>query len=164
MKTLDANIEAVVTAFAEACARKEGFYVTEQEAKERQTRYPTIATRNNNPLNLRKWGAYPIRDGFANFVKVTRGKQVPDLEAGWRAAKFQVRKNIVERRLSFFTFFAGERNSAGAVVGYPGFAPESDGNNPTEYALFVLTALKEKGLIAQTADIHSQILSVVLIR
>ena len=66
--------------------------------------------------------------------------------------------------MSFFTFFAGERNSAGAVVGYPGFAPESDGNTPTEYALFVLTALKEKGLVAQTADIHSQILSVVLIR
>jgi len=90
----------------------------------------SIAQRNNNPGNLRSGtGQVGTAGGFAVF---------PDAETGWAALVHQVYLNI-ERGLSLFTFFGGERYENGSVIpgGYPGYAPSGDSNNPNQYANFV---------------------------
>jgi hypothetical protein len=79
------------------------------------------ARRNNNPGNLRSWGRVPVESGFAKF---------PSPEAGWRALKLQVAKNI-GRGLTMLEFFAGKPGV------YPGYAPAADSNQPYSYARFV---------------------------
>lgn len=81
----------------------------------------TVATRNNNPGNLRKWGNVQIIDGFASF---------PSAAAGWEALRSQVSRNV-KRGLTLREFFQGKPGV------YPGYAPSSDGNRPSNYAEFV---------------------------
>ncbi len=95
---------------AYAIARMEGYFIP-----------GTIAERNNNPGNLRRWGSLPTESGFAKF---------PDHIQGWNALMRQVHLNI-GRNLSLNEFFAGKPGI------YPGYAPASDNNRPFEYALFV---------------------------
>lgn len=61
----------------------------------------------------------------------------PTFEAGWLDLGSLVQRQLLNRKLSLFEFFAGQRDSIGAVVpnGYPGFAPAAHGNNrPKQYA------------------------------
>lgn len=81
----------------------------------------SVASRNNNPGNLRRWGDRPIEDGFAVF---------PDPGAGFYALTRQVEKNI-ERGLTLEEFFAGRQGV------YPGYAPSADDNDPLSYARFI---------------------------
>jgi len=85
----------------------------------------TIAQRNNNPGNLRRWGNLPVRDGYAVF---------PTPEAGWEALRRQVELNVA-RGLSLREFFAGKPGV------YPGYAPSSDANDPERYAEFVASRI-----------------------
>jgi hypothetical protein len=91
-----------------------------------------------------------VSEGFAKFpgppIKswehpYVAASQCPE---GWRAAIRQCDRNIFDRHLTYFTFFAGERNHDGSVIknGYPGFAPKQDGNDPLGYANFVIDYLK----------------------
>jgi hypothetical protein len=106
--------EEFVGLFAKRIATMEGFYTTSRGK-------PSLAFRNNNPGNLRSWGRYPVKAGFAVF---------PSVEEGWHALKVQISKNI-ERKLTFKEFFCGKKGV------YPGYAPDSDGNHCTNYATFV---------------------------
>lgn len=74
--------------------------------------------RNNNPGNLRSWGANPIVNGYAQFRT---------MQAGWDALYAQTRKNI-GLGLTLIEFFAGKPGV------YAGYAPSSDGNQPLAYA------------------------------
>lgn len=81
----------------------------------------TLATRNNNPGNLRSGvGQTGTSGGFAVF---------PSMQAGWNALYNQIDLNI-SRGLTLQQFFAGG-------PGYAGYAPSSDSNDPTHYANFV---------------------------
>ena len=113
----------IIDIIAERIARKEGFY----KAK-------SLAAQNFNPGNLRKWGTLNTHKGFAVF---------PDAAAGWRALKRQILLNI-GRELSFYTFFAGQRDKNDEVIpgGYYGYAPAKDNNNPLDYAIFVAKPFK----------------------
>jgi hypothetical protein len=98
----------LVSDLAQAIARFEGFYNSEN----------TLAKRNNNPGNLRSWGSNPISEGYAKF---------PTVEAGWAALHRQIQLNI-DRGLNLYEFFAGK----GLV--YAGYAPATDNNKPVHYA------------------------------
>ena len=90
----------------------------------------SVGQRNNNPGNLRWWGKERRRDGFVHFATPADG---------FRALRLQVWKNVVERRLTLFQFFAGGSS-------YPGYAPEADGNDPVRYASVVRGQLSKYGL------------------
>jgi hypothetical protein len=110
---------------AEAMARFEGFYNPK----------PSLAKKNNNPGNLRSWGSVPVEGGYAKFANVN---------AGWAALDAQIARNV-ERGLTLYEFYAGQRDAAGEVVvgGYPGYAPAKDKNKPSEYAAFVASFVKK---------------------
>ena len=104
--------EKFIADMAEAIARMEGVYIRR-----------SVAQRNNNPGNLRRWGTRPVRDGFAVF-------DTP--EDGFAALRRQIELNI-NRGLTMKEFFAGKPGV------YPGYAPASDNNRPEQYARFVAT-------------------------
>ena len=82
----------------------------------------TIATRNNNPGNLRSGpGQIGTNGGFAVF---------PDMATGWAALDNQINLNI-SRGLTLNQFFGGLPGV------YAGYAPSADSNNPSAYAAFV---------------------------
>jgi len=82
----------------------------------------TIATRNNNPGNLRSGvGQTGSNGGYAVF---------PDMATGWAALYHQIDLNI-SRGLTLYEFFAGKPGV------YGGYAPSADSNDPVNYALFV---------------------------
>lgn len=107
-----------IAEFAKAIATMEGYF-----------KPGSIAQRNNNPGNLRRWGNRPVVNGFAYF-------DTP--EQGWAALHRQVELNI-GRGLTLQEFFGGQRDAQGNVKpgGYSGYAPAADKNNPTHYANFV---------------------------
>jgi hypothetical protein len=133
----------LVNEFADAIAHHEGFYLTSAECKARKIPFPTVAQRHNNPGNMRAWGSYPIVDKYAQFDNVANG---------WRAVRRQCERNIFERELTFYEFFAGQRQPDGTLVhptrSYSGFAPASDDdrkhgvNNPRVYAETVFARIK----------------------
>lgn len=112
---------ALIERFANAIARKEGFY--------RTGRIPSVPQRLNNPLCLTHWKApdgtpYPELCGYVQF---------PDAEAGWRAGRAQCRINILKRRLTWRGFFAGKPGV------YKGFCPARDSKqDPNQYAREVM--------------------------
>lgn len=82
----------------------------------------TIATRNNNPGNLRSGvGQIGTNGGYAVF---------PDMATGWNALYHQIDLNIA-RGLTLYEFFAGKPGV------YAGYAPSADSNDPINYANFV---------------------------
>lgn len=91
--------------------------------------------RNHNPGNLAIWGDTPRDknpDGSPGLCIF------PTPADGWNALRRQVLKNI-QRNLTLFQFFAGQRDAKGKVIkgGYPGFASAQAGNKPKEYADYV---------------------------
>lgn len=121
----------LITGIARAISKMEGFLVN-----------GSLANKNNNPGNLRQWPATPSVKGFAYFASASDG---------WKALYQQIETNIYGRGkrdpfplrakegLSLKEFFAGQRDSTGAVLtgGYPGYAPAADSNDPYHYAKFV---------------------------
>lgn len=100
----------LVDRIAEAIARMEGYFQP-----------GSIAQRNNNPGNLRSWGARPVESGYVKF-------NTP--EEGWAALKQQIRRNI-DRGLNLLEFFGGKPGV------YAGYSPAADRNDPVNYARFV---------------------------
>lgn len=100
----------LIDQIAQAIARMEGYFTP-----------GTIAQRNNNPGNLRRWGSRPVVNGYAKF-------ETP--EEGWAALRQQIQKNI-DKGLNLLEFFAGKPGV------YPGYAPAGDDNDPVNYARFV---------------------------
>lgn len=94
----------------------------------------SLGRRNNNPGNLRWWGKERRRNGFVHFTTPADG---------FRALRLQVWKNVIYRRLSLYTFFAGNG-------GYPGYAPRNDGNDPFAYAHAVRCYVSKYGIDMDT--------------
>lgn len=137
-----------INAMAEAGATEEGFYITEDQAKQRKIKWPTVAQLNNNPGNLVMWGSHPIRYGFVHFLPdVGRpGDPLPKDHTGWKALRRQYERMIFERHLTFYTMYAGQRDADGNVIkgGYSGYAPKQahSSNDPWRYACDVVAWLK----------------------
>lgn len=82
----------------------------------------TLATRNNNPGNLRSGqGQLYTNGGYAVFAT---------MEDGWNALYHQIDLNIA-KGLNLYEFFGGKPGV------YAGYAPSADSNNPVHYADFV---------------------------
>ena len=65
--------QELIERVAQAIAEKEGFYLTEAQAKRRRIRYPSRAQRNANPGNVRAWRdargkRYPTDGGYVDFL------------------------------------------------------------------------------------------------
>ncbi len=107
---LGLGVTDIVQGIAQAIYRMEGNSAT------------SIATRNNNPGNLRSGaGQTGTSGGYAVF---------PDMATGWNALYNQINLNI-SRGLTLYEFFAGKPGV------YPGYAPSTDSNDPVNYANFV---------------------------
>lgn len=166
--------ERIVDAAVEAMAEKEGFYVSEHGARQRGIRWPTLPQRNCNPVNIRHWRdkrnkPYPQTAGYLDLLAWAREKDplAPEdvlreraLAEGWRIARRQIRLNI-DRGLTLFEFFAGQRNKDGSVRigGYAGFAPAKDGNDPLGYASFVAEAIAAE--LGEPVDIDTKLKDIV---
>lgn len=156
--------DSVIDVMAKAMARQEGFYLDlnkmgEEEVKRRGIHYVkngdgrlfTVNQAYNNPGNIMgKWGNNQVsKSGFVIF---------PTLEAGWRALKHQISLNLA-RKLSFYEFFAGERDEKGNVKpgGYYGYAPAKHGNNnPQIYAQNVVNAINNELGLDWTIDTRAE--------
>lgn len=84
--------KALIDAMAEAMATKEGFYVTEKQARQRGIKWPTIAQKCCNPGNIRAWQDaqgrwYPTTGGLGPMgdlgVCGLRGVGAPEV---WQSA------------------------------------------------------------------------------
>lgn len=155
--------DEIIEEMSKAMAEMEGFLLDlnklgEEEVKKRRIHYVknasgklfTVNQAYNNPGNIMgKWGNNQVsKSGFVIF---------PTLEAGWRALKHQISLNL-SRKLSFYEFFAGERDEKGNVKpgGYYGYAPAAHNNNPTKYAQFVVDALNRKFALGWTIDTRAE--------
>lgn len=150
------NDKALIDAMAEAIAAKEGFYVTEQQARQRGIRWPTIPQRCCNPGNIRAWQDangrwYPTTGGlgpdgrprgYVDFLAWARAVHgdLPEAELreralaeGWRVLKRQIEIYLSGRKTG------GKRPSP--LQMFQIYAPASDGNDPERYARFVADRL-----------------------
>jgi hypothetical protein len=139
--------EELIQKLALAIAEKEGFYVTEAQAKARRARYPTRSQRNSNPGNIRAWKdakgrPYPTDGGYVDFV-------------AWAAAKWagasheEISRRALEEGWRILRVLAGQYLDGRYTRGKPPtidemfriYAPAADGNDPAGYARFVAARL-----------------------
>jgi hypothetical protein len=135
--------EELIQKLARAIAEKEGFFVTEVQAKARKTPYPTRAQRNANPGNIRAWRdakrqPYPISGGYVDFVAwaserfpgVSREEMSQRaIEEGWRILRVLVGQYLDGR------YTGGQPPTIEGM--FRVYAPTADGNDPAGYARFV---------------------------
>lgn len=115
------KINEFARALSRACAEKEGFFVTEAQAKARKIRWPTQAQRNNNPGNLMDVQHY-------KKIKQFRVMKYKTLANGWQAAE-----NWWKRRIN-------EGYTLEAAIHR--YAPRGHGDNkPENYIAFVAEKL-----------------------
>ncbi|MCW5976712.1 MAG: hypothetical protein KIT09_01480 [Bryobacteraceae bacterium] len=137
----------LIQKLARAIAEKEGFFVTEAQAKARKIPYPTRAQRNANPGNIRAWRdakrrPYPISGGYVDFVTwaserfpgVSREEMSRRaLEEGWRILRVLVGQYLDGR------YTSGQAPTIEEM--FRVYAPAADGNDPAGYARFVAAKL-----------------------
>lgn len=126
----------LMTVIAQAIARHEGYFVSREQARQRGIRWPTLAQRNNNPGNLRRWNNLPNSSGYVQF---------PSAEAGW-AALYTLCNQYLDGR-----YHNGKPPSLREW--FRTYAPASDKNDPDSYARFVASALRSAGLPDVDIDI-----------
>ena len=139
--------EELIQKLARAIAEKEGFFVTEAQAKARKMQCPTRAQRNANPGNIRAWRdakrrPYPADGGYVDFV-------------AWASARFpgvsreEVSRQALEEGWRILRVLVGQYIDGRYTDGKPPtidgmfrvYAPASDGNDPAGYARFVANRL-----------------------
>jgi hypothetical protein len=133
----------LIQKLARAIAEKEGFFVTEAQAKARKIPYPTRAQRNANPGNIRAWRdakrrPYPTSGGYVDFV-------------AWAAERFpgasreEMSRRALEEGWRILRVLIGQYLDGKYTQGKPPtveemfrvYAPATDGNHPANYARFV---------------------------
>ncbi len=133
----------LIQQLARAIAEKEGFFVTEAQAKTRKIPYPTRAQRTANPGNIRAWRdakrrQYPISGGYVDFVTwaTERFPGVSQeemsrraIEEGWRILGVLVGQYLDGR------YTGGQAPTIEEM--FRVYAPAADGNDPAGYARFV---------------------------
>jgi len=135
--------EELIGKIAKAIAEKEGFFVSEAQARARGANWPTRAQRNANPGNIRAWkdatgSPYPTNGGYVDFVAFAREKH-PNadgeelrrlaLEEGWRVLGVLVGRYLSGK-------YHGGR-SPSLLEMFSVYSPASDNNDPIRYARFV---------------------------
>ena len=137
----------LIDKLARLIAEKEGFYVTEAQAKGCKIRYPTLAQLNANPGNIRTWKdahgrPYPASQGYVDFVAwasdrfrgATRESlSARALEEGWRVLRVLVGKYLEGK------YTLGKPPTITEM--FQKYAPASDHNDPAGYASFVASKL-----------------------
>lgn len=132
---------------ARAIAEKEGYFVTEAQAKARGLRFPTRAQRNANPGNIRAWRdakrrPYPTDGGYVDFVAWASnrfpgvsGEELSRraIEEGWRILRVLIRQYLAGR------YTGGQPPTIEGM--FRVYAPAADGNDPAGYARFVAAKL-----------------------
>jgi len=137
----------LVDRLARAIAEKEGFYVTEAQARERKIPYPTLAQRNANPGNIRRWAdargkPYPTHRGYVDFVAWASDRYPGAsreeisrraLEEGWRVLRVLIGQYLDGR-------YTGGQTPTFEQM-FRVYAPSADNNDPAGYARFVAAKL-----------------------
>jgi len=137
----------LVDRLARAMAEREGFYVTEEQAKARGIPWPTLAQRNANPGNIRRWAdargkPYPTSKGYVDFV-AWASERFPGasreelsrraLEEGWRVLRALIGQYLDGR------YTNGQPPTFDEM--FRVYAPSADNNDPAGYARFVAAKL-----------------------
>jgi hypothetical protein len=137
----------LVDRLARAMAEREGFYVTEEQAKARGIPWPTLAQRNANPGNIRRWAdargkPYPTSKGYVDFV-AWASERFPGasreeisrlaLEEGWRVLRALIGQYLDGR------YTNGQPPTFDEM--FLVYAPSADNNDPAGYARFVASKL-----------------------
>lgn len=170
--TVQVTEDIVVGLFAEAIARKEGFY--------KQNKIPMVSQKTNNPGNLprrryskwvtdpttkmseQKWLPYPEQNGFTVFPVCERPNCMHNdhpCEIGWRSLREQCASNIFKRGLTFLEFFQGKREGKKTI--YMGFSPSANKTDPYAYANEVMAFIKRKLSLPEETSLHTVIASIV---
>jgi len=134
--------EELIYRLVQAIAEHEGFFVTEDQAKARKIKFPTLAQRNANPGNIRSWKdaagrQYPQSMGYVDFVTWASGR-FPG------ASPEELRRRAVEEGWRILRVLVGQYLD-GKYTGHPPtlyemfgkYAPASDSNDPQNYARVV---------------------------
>jgi len=141
------NRTELIDRLARAIAKREGFYVTQAQARASRLTFPTLAQRNANPGNVRQWKdaqnrPYPQHAGYVDFVAWAMAKdptlsndQMSEkaLAEGWR---------VLKKLIGFYLdgrFTEGKSPSLQEMFAI--YAPSSDKNDPAAYAQFVADEL-----------------------
>ena len=138
----------LIEGIAQAIAEKEGFYLSEAQARKRRIRYPSRAQRNANPGNVRSWRdargkRYPIDGGYVDFIAwasvrypglTGEALNQKALEEGWRVLRVLVGQYIDGR----YT----EGSPPSLIEMFRVYAPGTDGNDPEGYAKSVADKLE----------------------
>ena len=132
---LSPDQQRLVELVSEAAAIVAGFYVTEEEAKQRKLLWPTPTQLNNNPANLSVWGSHQVRHGLVHFMPDV-ASELPKDHNGWKAARKQFERCIFDRHFTFSELFIGRGSLAPAQALRVDLTAE-------ETASAVLGALKE---------------------
>jgi len=139
--------EELIDRIARAVAEREGFFVTEAQAKARGIQWPTRAQRNANPGNIRAWRdaqhrPYPTAGGYVNFLAWalerfpgTTEEEVrrQALGEGWRVLHVLMGQYIDGK------YTGGESLTFEKI--FRAYAPAEDHNDPSGYARFVANRL-----------------------
>jgi hypothetical protein len=129
----------LIEKIAQAIAEMEGVYRTAAQ--------PTLAQRNANPGNIRRWRdsrgrPYPTAKGYVDFV-AWASERFPGasreemsrcaLEEGWRILRVLIGQYLDGK------YTQGKQPSAEEM--FRVYAPSADGNHPANYARFVASKL-----------------------
>jgi hypothetical protein len=137
----------LVDRLSRAIAAREGFYVTEAQAKAQKLKYPTLAQRNANPGNIREWRnsrnqPYPQSSGYVDFVawasNTFPGATAEELSQKALAEGWRVLRKLVGQYLDG-KYTGGKVPTLREM--FVVYAPASDGNSPEAYAQFVAEKL-----------------------
>lgn len=139
--------QELIGRIVQSIAEKEGFHLTEAQAKRRRIRYPSRAQRNANPGNVRTWRdargkQYPTDGGYVDFVAWASARypglagealNQKAIEEGWRVLRVLVGQYIDGR----YT----EGKPPSIIAMFRVYAPDTDGNDPEGYARSVAAKL-----------------------
>jgi len=151
--------QELIERITQAIAEKEGFYLTEAQAKRRRIRYPSRSQRNANPGNVRAWRdargkRYPVDGGYVDFVAWASARYTglvgnvlsqKAIEEGWRVLRVLVGQYIDGR----YT----EGRPPSLIEMFRVYAPGTDGNDPEGYARFVAAKLG--------VDVHQTLVALI---
>jgi hypothetical protein len=131
--------DQVIDAIARAIAEMEGFFARRER--------PTLAQRNANPGNIRRWKdaagrSYPVASGYVDFMQWASDRfpgasreeiSRRALDEGWRVLRVLVGQYVDGK------YTGGQPPTLDEI--FKRYAPAADSNDPVRYARFVADRL-----------------------